>query len=228
MKPPILVRRTPVLVFKSKRGAARLESRFESKRRSVARAGPSDLRDRIQARSPKMTPHTLDPSPETLRFAHGDTALGAILVAESGKGVVALFFGDDRAKLMRDLEQAFPGVRLMEDQDGLARTVAKAAALVDAPQHGTDLQLDLRGSELELAVWRTLQAIPAGETRSYGAVARALPLAATAQEVGSACAANRIAVAVPCHRVVKADGAISGYRWGVQRKRRLIDLEGAA
>jgi AraC family transcriptional regulator of adaptative response/methylated-DNA-[protein]-cysteine methyltransferase len=116
----------------------------------------------------------------------------------------------------------------MEDQDGLARTAAKAAALVDAPQHGTDLQLDLRGSELELAVWRTLQAIPAGETRSYGAVARALPLAATAQEVGAACAANRIAVAVPCHRVVKADGAISGYRWGVQRKRRLIDLEGAA
>jgi AraC family transcriptional regulator of adaptative response/methylated-DNA-[protein]-cysteine methyltransferase len=167
-------------------------------------------------------------SPETLRFGYGAAALGTIAVAEGGKGVAALFIGDDRAKLLGDLKSAFPGARLVEDQDGLARTLAKAAALVDAPQRATDLPLDLRGSDLELAVWRALQAIPAGETTTYAALAKALPLAATAQEVGAACAANRIAVAVPCHRVVKADGSISGYRWGVQRKRRLINLEGVA
>jgi AraC family transcriptional regulator, regulatory protein of adaptative response / methylated-DNA-[protein]-cysteine methyltransferase len=88
--------------------------------------------------------------------------------------------------------------------------------------------LDLRGSPLEVAVWNALQSIHAGETRTYSAIAKGLPVAATAQEVGAACAANRIAIAVPCHRVVKSDGSISGYRWGVQRKRRLINMEGVA
>jgi AraC family transcriptional regulator of adaptative response/methylated-DNA-[protein]-cysteine methyltransferase len=165
---------------------------------------------------------------ETLRFGTGEAALGTILVAESENGVAALFIGDDRAKLYRDLEEAFPCAALTADQNGLAETIAKAAALIDAPHLGTDLKLDLRGTVLELAVWRALQAIPSGETRSYGAIARNLPIPATAQDVGAACAANRIAVAVPCHRVVKADGSISGYRWGVRRKRRLINMEGVA
>ena len=119
-------------------------------------------------------------------------------------------------------------LRLYNTSASLAQTVAKAAALVDAPQLGTDLTLDLRGSLVEMAVWKTLQSIPSGETRTYGAVARDLPITATAQDVGAACAANRVAVAVPCHRVVKSDGSISGYRWGVQRKRRLINMEGMA
>ncbi len=174
-----------------------------------------------------MTP-ALEIPAETLRVGYGDTALGTLLVAESGRGIAALFIGDDRAKLLRDLEAAFPDARSIHDQEGMTDTVARAEALVNAPQLGTDLPLDLRGSELELAVWRALQAIPSGETRTYGALANALPLAATAQEVGAACAANRIAVAVPCHRVVKADGSISGYRWGVHRKRRLINMEGVA
>lgn len=168
------------------------------------------------------------PEPETIRYGFGDTALGTILVAESGNGVAALFLGDDRARLARDLDASFPDTRQVLDQDGMAATIARAAALVDAPQHGSDLKLDLRGSPLEIAVWTALRAIPSGETRSYGEIARALPMAATAQDVGAACAANRIAVAIPCHRVVKSDGAISGYRWGVQRKRRLINLEGVA
>jgi AraC family transcriptional regulator of adaptative response/methylated-DNA-[protein]-cysteine methyltransferase len=165
---------------------------------------------------------------EALGFGYADTALGTIVVAESVRGVAALFIGDDRAKLLRDLKDAFPGTEFVLDQSGLAQTVAEAAALVANPHVGTDLTLDLRGSPLELAVWRALQAIPAGETRSYGAIAQNLPVVATAQEVGAACAANRIAVIVPCHRVVKADGSISGYRWGVQRKRRLINMEGVA
>jgi AraC family transcriptional regulator, regulatory protein of adaptative response / methylated-DNA-[protein]-cysteine methyltransferase len=155
-------------------------------------------------------------------------ALGTILVAESARGVVALFIGDDRAKLLRDLNEALSDTTFVLDQEGLAPTIAKAAALVDAPHLGSDLALDMRGSTIEMAVWDALRAIPSGETRTYGAIARDLPIAATARDVGAACAANRIAVAVPCHRVVKSDGSISGYRWGMQRKRRLINIEGVA
>jgi AraC family transcriptional regulator, regulatory protein of adaptative response / methylated-DNA-[protein]-cysteine methyltransferase len=165
---------------------------------------------------------------ETLRFGYGDTALGTIVVAEGARGVVALFIGDDHAKLARDLQDAFPDAAFMPDQAGLADTIAKAIVLVDAPHLGTHLALDMRGSPLEMAVWDVLRTIPSGETRTYGAIARDLKIPATAQDVGAACAANRIAVAVPCHRVVKSDGSISGYRWGVQRKRRLINREGVA
>ena len=176
-----------------------------------------------------MTPQISGtPAPETLRFGYGNTALGTILVAESAHGVVAFFISDDRAKLLHDLDEAFPDTALVLDQEGVASTIAKAAALVDAPHRGTDLALDMRGSPVEMAVWNALRAIPSGETRTYGAIARDLPVAATAQDVGAACAANRIAVAVPCHRVVKSDGSISGYRWGVQLKRRLINMEGVA
>jgi len=174
-----------------------------------------------------MTAQTLDTTaPETLRFGYGDTALGTIVVAESMRGIAALFIGHDRARLLRDLKDTFPEAELFLDQTGLASTIAELIALVDAPHLGTDLTLDLRGSPVEVVIWKALQAIPVGETRTYGAIAQSLPITVTAQEVGAACAANRIAVAVPCHRVVKSDGSISGYRWGVQRKRRLINMEG--
>src|SRR4051794_26601376 len=107
------------------------------------------------------------PALETLRFGYGNTALGTILVAESAHGVVALFIGDDRAKLMRDLNEAVPATAFVLDQEGLAPTIAKAVALVDAPHCGTDLALDMRGSPVEMAVWDALRAIPAGETRTY-------------------------------------------------------------
>jgi len=179
-----------------------------------------------------MTNLIPDLTTETLRFGFGETTLGIVVVAASARGVAALFIGDDRAKLSRDLKQAFPNAALILDQTGLEPTLVKATALIDTPHRGTDMALDLRGSETEVAVWKALQAIPPGETRSYGVIAKSLaktlPMAATAQDVGAACAANRIAVAVPCHRVVKADGTISGYRWGVQRKRRLINMEGVA
>ena len=175
-----------------------------------------------------MTTDTLIAGPKALRFAYGETTLGTILLAESSNGIAALFIGDNREKLSRDLKNAFPAIEIIADQNGLTGTIAKATTLIDAPHLGSDLKLDLQGSPLELAVWQALQAIPSGETRSYGAIARSLPVPATAQDVGAACAANRIAVAVPCHRVVKADGSISGYRWGVGRKRRLINMEGIA
>jgi AraC family transcriptional regulator of adaptative response/methylated-DNA-[protein]-cysteine methyltransferase len=176
-----------------------------------------------------MTTEPLDRAqPEALRFGYGDAALGTIVVAVSIRGIAALFIGDDHAKLLRDLKDAFPNTTFVLDQTGLAQTVATVVALVDAPHEPANLALDLYGSPVEVAVWTALQAIPAGETRTYGAIAQGLPIAATAQEVGAACGANRIAVAVPCHRVVKSDGSISGYRWGVKRKRRLINMEGVA
>jgi len=175
-----------------------------------------------------MTTDTSIARPAALRFGYGETALGTILLAESSNGIAALFIGDNREKLYRDLGAAFPAAEMTCDQNGLAGVIAKAAALIDAPHMESDLKLDLQGSSLELAVWQALQAIPSGETRTYGAIARNLPIPATAQDVGAACAANRIAVAIPCHRVVKADGSISGYRWGVGRKRRLINMEGIA
>jgi AraC family transcriptional regulator of adaptative response/methylated-DNA-[protein]-cysteine methyltransferase len=154
-----------------------------------------------------MTPQFSNrPKPETLRFGYGDTALGMILVAESAHGVVALFIGDERAQLLKELKEAFP----------------------EAKMHFLSGVDNLRGSPIEVAVWQALRTVPAGETRTYGAIARDLPITATAQEVGAACAANRIAVAVPCHRVVKSDGSIAGYRWSVRRKRRLINMEGVA
>jgi AraC family transcriptional regulator of adaptative response/methylated-DNA-[protein]-cysteine methyltransferase len=165
---------------------------------------------------------------EALRFGIGEIKLGLVLVALTDCGVAAILLGDDRQKLRRELSDSFPDAQLAEDNVGLVEAIAKVVTLVNAPGGTFDLPLDLRGSRLERAVWTALQAIPSGETRTYGALAKTLPVQATAQEVGAVCATNRLAVAVPCHRVVKADGSISGYRWGVHRKRRLIKLEHVA
>jgi AraC family transcriptional regulator, regulatory protein of adaptative response / methylated-DNA-[protein]-cysteine methyltransferase len=165
---------------------------------------------------------------ETLRFGFGATRVGLALVAVSRRGVAAILLGDDEPRLRGELVRAFPDRELIEDEAGLAETLAGIVALIDHPGAGHDMALDLRGSAIEMAVWQALRAIPVGETRSYGQLAKALPVTATAQEVGAACAANLLAVAVPCHRVLKADGSISGYRWGVSRKRRLLAMEKAA
>jgi AraC family transcriptional regulator of adaptative response/methylated-DNA-[protein]-cysteine methyltransferase len=165
---------------------------------------------------------------ENFRFAFGSFSLGQVLVAVGAGGVAAILIGDGRDALRRELIGAFPQAELMHDEAGLAPVVDRVCAWLEAPQGELGLPLDLRGSAVERAVWQALRDIPCGRTISYGEIARALPLPATAQEVGAACAANRIAVAIPCHRVVKADGSISGYRWGVRRKRALIGREAAA
>ena len=164
----------------------------------------------------------------TLRFGYGETRFGLVLMAASERGVAAILLGDDQPRLRRELARAFPDAALIEDEAGLAETLATVVALIDHPGAGPAQTLDLTGSAIEMAVWQALREIPVGETRSYGEVAKALPVTATAQEVGAACAANVLAVAVPCHRVLKADGSISGYRWGVHRKRRLLAMEQAA
>lgn len=167
-------------------------------------------------------------STEDIRFGFGESSLGTVLVAVSGKGVAAILMGDKRDMLRRELAAAFPHARLAFEEAGLEKTVAQIVAFLDAPHKGLDLPLDIRGSALEQAVWQALREVPPGQTVTYGQIAKALPLPATAQDVGAACAANVLAVAIPCHRVVKADGSISDYRWGVQRKKRLINREGVA
>jgi AraC family transcriptional regulator of adaptative response/methylated-DNA-[protein]-cysteine methyltransferase len=175
-----------------------------------------------------MLPRANDFSGERLRFGFRETAVGLTLVASSERGVAAILLGADETDLRRQLRDAVPGAVLEEDEAGLAATLDQVAASIDRPRGAPAFPLDLRGSAGERAVWAALRTIPSGQTRSYGAVAKALGGALTAQEVGAACAANRVAVAVPCHRVVRADGGISGYRWGVQRKRRLLASEALA
>jgi AraC family transcriptional regulator of adaptative response/methylated-DNA-[protein]-cysteine methyltransferase len=164
---------------------------------------------------------------EQIRFAFGTFSLGRVLVALSGEGVAAILIGDGPDALRRELAGAFPRAELIHDDAGLAPAVKRISAYLERPEGPLGLQLAPRGSAVERAAWDALRAIPYGQTASYGEIARALPVPATAQEVGAACAANLVAVAIPCHRVVKADGAISGYRWGVHRKRRLLAREAA-
>lgn len=172
-----------------------------------------------------MNEFPLQTDVDMLRFAVGDFSLGKVLVAVSRRGVAAILMGDTDEALHVELGRSFPQAALTGDASALADVLAAVIAFLEMPKAGLDLPLDIEGSPLEEAVWQALRDVPAGETVSYGQIARALPLAASAQEVGVACGANRLAVAIPCHRVVKADGGISGYRWGVARKRRLINRE---
>ena len=165
---------------------------------------------------------------EEIRFAFGTCSLDTALVATSAKGVAALLIGNDRNALRRELVSAFPHARLVADEAGSADVLTQVVAFLDAPREKLKLPLDIRGSAQQQAVWQALRDVPVGTTVTYGQIAKALPLPATALDVGAACAANVLAVAIPCHRVVKADGSISGYRWGVQRKRKLIAREAAA
>jgi O-6-methylguanine DNA methyltransferase len=163
-----------------------------------------------------------------LSFAIGETSLGAVLVARSAKGICAILIGDEPASLRHACQERFPRVRLIGDDAALAETLRRVVQLIEAPATSLDLPLDAQGSAFERRVWEALRDIPPGSTASYGEIARRLGAPATAQEVAAACAANPLAVAVPCHRVVKADGTISGYRWGVRRKRALLSREAAA
>jgi AraC family transcriptional regulator of adaptative response/methylated-DNA-[protein]-cysteine methyltransferase len=163
---------------------------------------------------------------ETIRFAVGACSLGAILVAATGKGICAILMGDDPDQLVRDLQDRFPNAELRGAEREFERTVAQVVGLVEAPRIGIDLPLDVRGTAFQQRVWQALREIPAGQTVSYAELAGRVGLAAGARAVAGACAANPVAVAIPCHRVVRNDGSISGYRWGVERKQALLEREG--
>jgi AraC family transcriptional regulator of adaptative response/methylated-DNA-[protein]-cysteine methyltransferase len=165
---------------------------------------------------------------EDLRFAVGQSSLGAILVASSAAGVAAILLGDDPDALVRDLQDRFPRARLTGGDADYERLVAEVVGFVEQPSLGLDLPLDVRGTAFQQRVWQALQGIPAGKTASYADVARRIGKPKAVRAVAQACGANKIAVAIPCHRVVKNDGVLSGYRWGVERKRALIDKEAKA
>jgi AraC family transcriptional regulator of adaptative response/methylated-DNA-[protein]-cysteine methyltransferase len=163
-----------------------------------------------------------------IRFAVGECSLGAILVATSEKGVCAILMGDDPEPLVRDLQDRFPRARLIGGDAEYEKLVAKVVGFVEAPQIGLDLPLDVRGTAFQQRVWQALRELPAGTTASYADIARKIGAPKSVRAVAGACAANAIAVAIPCHRVVKTDGSLSGYRWGVERKRTLINREAQA
>jgi AraC family transcriptional regulator of adaptative response/methylated-DNA-[protein]-cysteine methyltransferase len=162
---------------------------------------------------------------EEIRFAVAQSSLGAVLVASSGKGVAAILLGDDPGELVEDLQDRFPRARLVGADRDYEALVARVVGLVEAPGLGLDLPLDVRGTAFQQRVWRALREIPAGWTVSYAEIARGIGAPGAMRAVAGACAANKLAVAIPCHRVVRNDGALSGYAWGVDRKRRLIDRE---
>jgi AraC family transcriptional regulator of adaptative response/methylated-DNA-[protein]-cysteine methyltransferase len=165
---------------------------------------------------------------ERLRYASVPTELGLVTAAVSDTGLRAVVFGDGQAETLADLARRFPRAQLSEDSAGLAATMAKLADLIARPAGSTRMALDAHGADFQQTVWAALRAIPSGRTMSYAEVARAIGRPRAARAVAQACAANPLAVVTPCHRVVRGDGALSGYRWGVERKRALLAREAMA
>jgi len=164
---------------------------------------------------------------ETIRFAVGECSLGAILVASSDKGVCAISLGDAAEALVENLQDCFPQAELIGGDRDFEQLVARVVGFVEAPRTGLDLPLDVRGTAFQRRVWEALLEIPAGATSNYADIATRLGAPRAVRAVAGACAANKIAVAIPCHRVLRTDGSLSGYRWGVERKRALLGKERA-
>ena len=162
-----------------------------------------------------------------IRFTIGECSLGRILVAMSDQGVRAISFGDDPETLARELRDQCDAEPVADDA-GLRSILAEVVASVEDPARGLDLPLDIQGTAFQQGVWQALRAIPAGSRASYSEIAERIGEPKEAYAVGEACAANRIALAIPCHRVVRKDGALAGYRWGYKRKRALLAREARA
>lgn len=163
-----------------------------------------------------------------LRFSMGTSSLGAVLVAESEKGVAAILIGDDPEVLVHDLERQFPKSELIGSDKAVERRVRLVIGLIENPAHDLDVPLDIRGTAFQQKVWAALRKIPPGTTASYSEIARTIGRPQSVRAVAGACAANAIAVAIPCHRVVRSNGDLSGYRWGIERKEALLARETAA
>lgn len=163
-----------------------------------------------------------------IRFAVAQCSLGAILVAQSRVGVCAISFGDDPDALVRDLQDKFPRANLIGADREFERTIARVIGFVETPALGLDLPLDVRGTAFQRRVWEALREIPAGSRVTYSQIAARIGAPRAVRAVAGACAANVLAVAIPCHRVVRTDGSLSGYRWGVPRKRALLEREAGA
>lgn len=162
---------------------------------------------------------------EELCFGIGHSSLGAILVASSEKGIVAIFLGDDANVLIEELQHRFPKAKLVDGDADYDQLVKKVVELVETPNTAIYLPLDLRGTAFQQRVWNALLEIPVGRTVSYTQIAARIGSPKSVRAVAGACAANNISIIIPCHRVVRSDGSLSGYAWGVERKRQLIAAE---
>jgi O-6-methylguanine DNA methyltransferase len=165
---------------------------------------------------------------DTISYATGESALGRVLVARSISGVCAILIGAHDNELVTDLADRFPEAKLVPDEADVQADLAKVTRFVDKPTEGLDLPLDLRGTPFQRRVWEALRAISVGTTVTYSELANSIGAPNAVRAVAGACAANPIALAVPCHRVVGSDGDLTGYYWGVERKRELIKKEATA
>jgi AraC family transcriptional regulator of adaptative response/methylated-DNA-[protein]-cysteine methyltransferase len=162
-----------------------------------------------------------------IEFAITQSSLGLVLVARSERGLCAVLFGDDEAELQRDLQSRFPRATVAEQPEALGKLADAVVAYIESPKRGLDVPLDVRGTDFQRTVWQALQEIPAGSTASYSDIAARIGQPTAMRAVAQACGANALAVVIPCHRVVTVDGKVTGYRWGVERKRALLDREAA-
>ena len=163
-----------------------------------------------------------------IHFAIAESSLGAVLVAQSPRGVCAILMGDEPEALLRDLQDRFPEAHLIGGDADFEGVAAKVVAFIEAPALGLDLPLDIRGTAFQQRVWQALREIPVGATASYTEIAARTGAPKSVRAVAQACGANALALAIPCHRVMRNDGGLSGYRWGVERKRELLDREAQA
>jgi AraC family transcriptional regulator of adaptative response/methylated-DNA-[protein]-cysteine methyltransferase len=161
----------------------------------------------------------------TIRFAVGECSLGSILVAQSERGVCAILLGDEPEALVRDLEDRFPRATLIGGDEQFESLIATVVGFVERPYLDCSLPLDIRGTAFQQKVWQTLRELPPGTTATYTEIARRIGMPSAVRAVASACGANALAVAIPCHRVIRNDGSLSGYRWGIERKRKLLEKE---
>ncbi len=172
-------------------------------------------------------------SNDAIQYLVRTCSLGALLVASTDRGVCAILLGDQAQALIEDLQLRFPNANLNAVHSTkamkaeLEKIALRAAECVDTPNTSFEFPLDMQGTPFQQQVWKTLQQIPMGQTRSYSDIAQQIGRPQSARAIAGACAANPIAVIVPCHRVVRHDGALSGYRWGIERKRNLLEREAA-
>lgn len=162
---------------------------------------------------------------EEIQVTIGESSLGLVLVAQGAEGVIAVLLGDDRDAMRRDIESRFPDAILTDSDAKLDERTAEVIRFVESPAGAFGAPLDIRGSEFQRKVWQALREIPVGKTASYTDIANRIGRPGSVRAVGAACAANNLAVVVPCHRVVRSDGQLAGYRWGVERKRALLNRE---
>lgn len=162
-----------------------------------------------------------------IRFAVGECSLGSIVVAQSNRGICAILLGDDPDQLLQDLQRQFANAEFIGGDGDFEQLIAQVVGFIEAPALGLDLPLDIRGTAFQERVWQALRTIPVGSTASYAQIAAQIGAPTAYRAVAQACGANILAVAIPCHRVVRSDGGLSGYRWGVERKRQLLEGERA-